>query len=94
MPLFTNFSTLLIYIGLINLIAFLAFGFDKLKARQQWYRIPEKTLFGLALMGGSFGAVLGMYFFRHKTKKPSFAVGLPLILILQIVLYLYFWQKG
>jgi uncharacterized membrane protein YsdA (DUF1294 family) len=75
-----------IYIILINLIAFVVFGIDKRKARKGQWRIPESTLFILALIGGSIGALLGMLVFRHKTKHRKFTIGIPLILTLQIAL--------
>lgn len=77
---------LIIYVLVINLIAFLAMYVDKRKAKYGKWRIPEQTLFVLALIGGSIGAIAGMYTFRHKTKKLRFSVGFPVILILQILL--------
>lgn len=74
----------LIYLVLINLAAFIAFGIDKSRARNHAWRIPEKTLFLLAAVGGSAGAILGMFFFRHKTRHLSFRIGLPVILLVQI----------
>ena len=74
----------LIYLVLINLPAFMAFGIDKSRARNHAWRIPEKTLFLLAAVGGSIGALLGMFFFRHKTRHLSFRIGLPVILLVQI----------
>ena len=76
----------LIYLIVINVVTFLAFGLDKLKARADAWRIPEKTLLGLAVIGGSIGGILGMRIFRHKTRHKQFSVGLPLILAVQIVL--------
>lgn len=58
---------------------------DKHKARKNLWRIPEATLFGVALMGGSPGVLLGMYTARHKTKHPSFTLGIPVILAVQII---------
>lgn len=75
-----------IYILLINLIAFVVFGIDKRKARKGQWRVPESSLFILALIGGSIGALLGMLAFRHKTKHRKFTIGIPLILALQIAL--------
>ena len=75
-----------IYIILINLIAFVVFGIDKRKARKEQWRVPESTLFILAIIGGSIGALLGMLVFRHKTKHRKFTIGIPLILALQIAL--------
>ena len=68
----------------INLLAFSLMGTDKTNARQNRRRIPEAALFLSALLGGSLGAVVGMNFFRHKTKHWYFVVGMPLILILQL----------
>ncbi len=76
----------IIYLIVINLIAFLAMYIDKRRARYGKWRIPEQTLFVLALMGGSIGSIAGMYTFRHKTKKLRFVVGFPVILIMQIIL--------
>ena len=78
----------IIYLIIINLIAFLAMYIDKRKARYGKWRIPEQSLFFLALIGGSIGAIAGMYAFRHKTKKLRFSIGFPVILILQINLHL------
>lgn len=80
-----------IYIILINLIAFVVFGIDKRKARKGQWRVPESTLFILALIGGSIGALLGMLVFRHKTKHRKFTIGIPLILALQIALLVTLW---
>ena len=77
----------LTYLVLINLIAFGAFGIDKWKARNNAWRIPEATLFLLAIIGGSIGAKLGMHVWHHKTKHLSFIIGIPVILLLQVVLF-------
>ena len=77
---------LIIYIVIINIIALLAMYIDKRKAKYGKWRIPEQSLFILALIGGSIGAIIGMYTFRHKTKKLRFSVGFPAILVLQIIL--------
>ena len=79
-------SFLLLYLGAVNIIGFLIMGIDKLKARKRGFRIPEATLFLVALMGGSVGSLLGMYLFRHKTRHRKFTIGMPLILLLQIAL--------
>ena len=73
------------YLLLINLILFAVMGIDKYKARNGLWRIPEKTLFGLAAVGGSIGGILGMKVFRHKTKHNSFKFGFPAILLLQLI---------
>lgn len=74
------------YLILVNAVAFLLMLVDKRKAKKGAWRIPEATLIGSALLGGSIGAIAGMNLFRHKTKHPKFFIGLPLILALQIVL--------
>ena len=74
------------YLILVNAIAFALMLIDKQKARKGTWRIPEKTLIGIALAGGSLGGLLGMNLLRHKTKHLKFSVGLPVILALQIVL--------
>lgn len=76
---------IILYLVVINVVAFLAFGLDKLKAKADAWRIPEKTLLGLAIIGGSVGAILGMRTFRHKTRHKQFSVGLPVILALQLI---------
>ena len=79
----------IIYLLFINLTGFALMGIDKYKARKHLWRIPEKTLFLSALLGGSTGAILGMYVFHHKTRHWYFMVGMPAILILQIVLTVF-----
>lgn len=74
----------LIYLLVLNLAGFLSMGLDKWKAQAGQWRIPEKTLFSIALLGGSVGSILGMQIFRHKTRHTSFVVGIPLILLLQL----------
>jgi len=62
---------------------------DKQKAKKGLWRIPEKTLFLISILGGSLGGILGMYIFRHKTKHWKFVIGMPLILILQVTCFLF-----
>ena len=76
----------IIYLIIVNLIAFIAMYLDKRKARYGKWRIPEQSLLVLALIGGSIGSIIGMYTFRHKTKKLRFSIGFPIILLLQIIL--------
>ena len=83
----------LLYLLLINAVAFVLMLADKQKARKNRWRIPERTLFGSALLGGSVGALLGMYTFRHKTKHLSFTLGMPAILIAQIALAIWIFLK-
>lgn len=79
------------YILTVNLISFLLFGLDKRRAKQSRWRIPEKTLFTLALVGGTPGALAGMRLFRHKTRHRAFALGLPVILLVQLLLAYYYY---
>lgn len=83
---------LLVYLMAVNVSGFAAMGIDKAKAKRRAWRIPEKTLFFLALAGGSAGAWAGMYVFHHKTKHLLFSAGIPAILFLQLLLagYLLF----
>ena len=76
----------LVYLVLINVVAFASMGIDKYKAKHKKWRIQEKTLFFLAIIGGSVGALYGMHLFRHKTKHKSFMFGMPAILIAQILI--------
>ena len=76
---------LAIYLLIVNLAGFAAMGIDKNRARRKAWRIPESTLFLLAIIGGS----IGMYTFHHKTLHPQFVWGMPAILILQIAAVLY-----
>lgn len=81
---------LILYLAAINVVTFLAYGLDKQKAKQNRWRIPEKVLLGLAALGGSVGAFIGMRAFHHKTKKLKFSVGVPVIFVLQFAVVVYF----
>ena len=89
MEIFTV-KNLIIYLIIINIIGFLAMGIDKRRAKMMQWRIPEKTLFLITLFGGGIGTIAGMYTFRHKTKKKYFTIGLPVILITEIIGVIYF----
>lgn len=78
-----------VYFLAMNILTFGVFGVDKYKAIKKKYRIPEKTLFLLAAMGGSAGALAGMFVFRHKTRKWYFRIGIPCILAVQVLLLIY-----
>lgn len=80
------YQILCVYILAINLVLFAAMGIDKWKAQHGRWRIPERTLFLLAILGGSMGGILGMRLFRHKTRHNSFRLGFPAILIAQLAL--------
>lgn len=79
----------LLYLIIVNAAAFLLMLADKLKAKRGAWRIPEATLMGIAAIGGSVGALAGMYLFRHKTKHIKFTLGIPVILIGQIALVIW-----
>ena len=86
----------ILYLAAINVVTFLAYGLDKQKAKQNRWRIPEKVLLGLAALGGSIGAFVGMRAFHHKTKKLKFSVGVPVIFSLQflvLVFFVFFFNK-
>lgn len=80
----------IIYLFVINIITFSLYGSDKKRARWDRRRIPEKVLLGLAVVGGSVGAWMGMKVYRHKIRKWKFIIGVPLILILQILAISYY----
>lgn len=80
------------YLGLINIISFMVYGIDKLKAKQGKWRIPEATLLLLAIIGGSIGAWCGVKVWHHKTLHKKFRYGIPLIIAIQIAMVLYLYQ--
>ena len=80
---------LVIWLVLINFVLFLTMAIDKAKAKRDKRRVPEATLFLMALLGGSIGGIAGMYCFRHKTKHMSFVIGFPAILILELALVIF-----
>ena len=82
-------KNIVIYLIVINIIGFFIMGIDKWKAKNNAWRIPENTLFGITALGGGIRTIAGMYTFRHKTKKAKFTVGLPGILILEIAFIIY-----
>lgn len=88
-------ESLFYYLIVANIIGIIMMGMDKRKAKKNLWRIPEKTLFITAVIGGSIGIISGMYMFRHKTQKKAFTWGVPIIIILQIaaVVTLYILLK-
>lgn len=82
-------KNIIIYLVVINILTFLAMWWDKHEAKVGDWRISEKALFILVLLGGGIGGILGMYVFRHKTKKWYFKFGFPIILIIEIILAVY-----
>ena len=82
-----NFQHLVILFFLtVNVLAFFAMGVDKSRARRRAWRLSERTFFMLALLGGTPGSLLGMRVFHHKTRHAAFAVGFPILLLLQLTL--------
>ncbi len=77
------------YYAAANVLAFLLYGIDKVKAKAGAWRIPERTLLGVAFLGGAFGAFLGMQIFRHKTKHAQFVILVPLCCVLHLVLLVF-----
>jgi uncharacterized membrane protein YsdA (DUF1294 family) len=77
-------NVIIVYLAFMNLLGVAIMGIDKHKAKAHAWRIPEKTLFLVSLLGGSIGTWAGMYMFRHKTKHWYFVVGMPMILFIQI----------
>lgn len=84
-----SLKNIIIYLIVINLIGFYMMWSDKRRAKWGKWRIPENTLFIVTALGGGIGTIAGMYTFRHKTKKLKFTIGLPTILILEIILIIY-----
>ena len=84
---------MLIYLCIVNAAGFLLMLLDKLKAKKNLWRIPEATLFTVAAIGGSLGAIIGMRLFHHKTKHLKFSVGLPILLVIHILLGMIVYTK-
>ena len=85
-------KAMLIYLLIINLIGFLIMLIDKQRAVHKEWRIPEKTLIGVSILGGAIGMLLGMSNFRHKTKHKKFTIGVPFILLMQICLIIFYFK--
>lgn len=80
---------LFIYIIFINIVTFIVYAIDKRKARKNTWRISERTLIFLCIIGGSFGGILAVNTLRHKTKHKKFTIGIPIILAVQFILFFY-----
>ena len=76
---------IIIYLVAVNLFGLILMGVDKSRAKRRKWRIPEATLFLVAVIGGSLGSIAGMYIFRHKTKHMTFKIGIPVIIFVQIL---------
>ena len=85
-----RYYVLIVYLLIINLLAFALYGIDKRRASKHRYRISEAALFSVALLGGSIGAWAGIYFFRHKTAHWYFVVGILLILVAQVAVVVWY----
>lgn len=81
------------YLIIINIVGFLMMFIDKEKAKKKKWRISEKNIFLISILGGSIGTTLGMFYFRHKTKHWYFRYGLPLIIIIQVILFFIMKNK-
>lgn len=79
-------ESITIIIVIINIVTFIIYGIDKYKAKKGKWRIPENSLIGLAIIGGSIGAYLGMRVWHHKTMHLKFKYGIPLIIVIQLVI--------
>ena len=80
-----------LWLSIINAVGFLMMGIDKYKAKRKKWRISEAALFTVAIIGGAVGSYIGMQIFRHKTKHKSFAIGIPLIILVHVALATWFW---
>jgi uncharacterized membrane protein YsdA (DUF1294 family) len=85
--------TIAIYFICINILGLAIMGIDKYKAKKKAFRIPEATLFSVAIFGGSLGTTLGMFLFRHKTRHWYFLYGMPLILLIQIAIVYFLYRS-
>ena len=85
-----HLHVVLIYLAVINVVTFFMYGIDKWKAKKSKWRIRETALLGLAVLGGSIGAWLGMKVWHHKTQHKKFKYGVPAIIIVQLALIVYF----
>ena len=88
------FTILSIYLTVVNFTGFAMMGIDKQKARRDQWRIPERNFFITAFLGGSLGCYLGMQVFHHKTMHKAFTIGMPAILIIQIIIPVILYGKG
>lgn len=83
---------LIVYLVIINILSLTVIYIDKVKARKKKWRVPERNLIGLAILGGSLGTIIGMYSFRHKTKHIKFTLGVPAIILVQFSLLLLYYK--
>jgi uncharacterized membrane protein YsdA (DUF1294 family) len=93
MKVFNLQHLILIYLVIINVVTFFLYGVDKYKAKRAKWRIPEATLLGLAIIGGSVGAWLGMKVWHHKTMHKKFKYGIPAMIIIQLLVFGYYFDQ-
>ena len=86
-------TIIILYLVIINVFTFFRYGVDKWKAQRVRWRIPESVLLGMAAIGGSVGAWLGMRVWRHKTQHAKFRYGVPIILIVQVALLVWIFSQ-
>ncbi|MGE5629755.1 MAG: DUF1294 domain-containing protein [Caulobacteraceae bacterium] len=82
-----------VYLAAVNILGFVIMGIDKSKSKRHKWRISESSIFVVGLLGGGIGVLLGMSFFRHKTKHLKFMLGIPLVIILNIIIFGYVIYK-
>ena len=87
-----NLKMILIFMAVMSFVGFFAMGIDKIKAKRDMWRTPEKVLLGFAFIGGGAGVWLGMEVFRHKTKHWYFKFGVPLITVLELIAVFYWFS--
>lgn len=83
-------NPLIIYLFLINLLGFYIMLIDKRRAIKKQWRISEKSIIGISIIGGSIGVLLGMKTFNHKTKHKKFTIGIPFIMLTQVLILIFF----
>ena len=93
MKVFNLQHLILIYLVIINVVTFFLYGVDKYKAKRAKWRIPEATLLRLAIIGGSVGAWLGMKVWHHKTMHKKFKYGIPAMIIIQLLVFGYYFNQ-
>ncbi|MBP1932733.1 DUF1294 domain-containing protein [Ammoniphilus resinae] len=84
---------LLYYLLFMNLVTYISFGMDKKRAQKRLWRISEKRLLGMAVIGGGVGGWLGMFMFHHKTKKWPFRILVPIFTLIQVGIVGYYWSS-
>lgn len=84
---------IILYLLILNTIAFVAMGLDKSKARKHRWRISESSLLVLGFLGGGIGILLGMNFFHHKTKHLKFTIGIPVVIVINFATFIYIIKR-